>query len=68
MLRGAAVVTGSGAAALGGWWLYAEAMKHHRKQRRLQLPPVDAALQPNKSLTCRLRSRKTLTHDTACFR
>jgi hypothetical protein len=68
MLRGATVVTGTGAAGLGGWWLYTEAMKIQRKQRKAELPPVDAALQPNQSLSCRLRSRETLTHDTARYR
>jgi hypothetical protein len=68
MLRGAAAVTGTGVVGIGGWWAYTEAMKLQRKQRKAQLPPVDAALQPNKSLSCRLRSRQTLTHDTARYR
>jgi len=61
MLRAAGRATAALGVAFGGgaglWYAYT-----HRP------PPVDSALQHNKSLTCKLLQVSPLTHDTALFR
>ena len=45
---------------MGGWWLYSSSGDKH--------PPLHSALQPNKSLRCRLRQVDKVSHDTSRFR
>ena len=58
MRRVAAVVAAGGGCGLVAW----------RFLSQDRTPPVSSALQPNKSLTCKLRSVEKLNHNTSRFR
>ena len=57
--RAGAALGASAGCGLGAWHYYST---------REWLPPLHSALQPGKSLRCRLLHSETLTHDTSRFR
>jgi len=62
--RTAAVVAAGGTCAAGGYWYYSA----RRRAIANAPPPVGSSLQPNKTLTCKLREREAISADTARFR
>jgi hypothetical protein len=54
----------AGVGTLGGGGLYLYCNQHILRGG----PPVEAALQPGKNLTCKLCEIEQLSHDTARFR